>query len=376
MTGRERVLNALNHRQADRLPVDFGGTSGSGINVLAYADLLEYMGLDLDVRLFDPMLQLAVVDEAVKKRFHVDTDKLYRAKPKFGIPLYNGYKDAVQMDGRPFKVPVDYNPIDCGNRWELRGPDGRAVGFRSKTVLYYELAQHALEHVEDPEEIKDFKLNPYSEEELAFYRKQSAELRAKNGGAVICALGGSFRETPSDLRGYQNFMVDLAVNHELVVAALLDRLLESYILKFDQFRAAVGDNVDIIKITDDLAMNGRLLCSESTYRKLIKPRQKVLFDHIKKGTGYKIFLHCDGQITSIMPDLIEIGVDAINPVDINAGMDVAYLKKEFGSEMTFWGGLIEPANSVPCPWRRLRRSSNDGRKSCPGGRRVRVCLYP
>jgi uroporphyrinogen decarboxylase len=123
--------------------------------------------------------------------------------------------------------------------------------------------------------------------------------------------------------------------------------VENYKRNFDQLREAVGNNVDILKVSDDLGMKTGLMFSPDLYRSLFKPRQKELFAYFKKNSDYKILLHCDGNITQIIPDLIEIGVDAIDPVDTSAiGMDPLYLKNTFGKDITFWGGLIEPANMV------------------------------
>lgn len=346
MTGRERILNALDHKESDKLPVDFGGTSVSGMHVMEYANLIEYLKLPVDVKLFDPMLQLAMIDPEVMDLFESDTQKLYRAKPKFGIPIYHGFKDAFQMDGRPYKVPVDYNPIDRGTHWSIEKSDGTPVGICSKSAIYYEVAEHPLEGKDEIEDLQSFHgLQGYTQDELDYLRTTSAKLRETSDRAIITAINGSFRETPSDLRGFQQYMMDLVSEPEYV-GVLLDKLLESYIHRFDQFKEAVGDNVDIVKVTDDLGMYGRLLFSEEVYRTLIKPRQKELFEYIKKDSNYKIFLHTDGDITRIIPDLIEIGVDAINPVDTSSGLDPAFVKKEFGRDITLWGGMFEPANMV------------------------------
>jgi uroporphyrinogen decarboxylase len=341
MTSRERVLEAFNHRETDRIPVDFGGTSVSGIHVLAYADLIDYLGLDLDVKLFDAMLQLAMVEEPVLAALGVDTQKLYRPKPKFGIPIYEGWKKGRLLDGRPCLVPLRYSPVTEEDGEQILS-EGKGIARPPNSCLYFDYIDHPLQDKNDIEDLKNFSLPAYSEADLRYLK----EAAAASDRAVVAAVGGSLREKPCDLRGFEQFLVDLMADRKYA-EYLLDILVEGYKRAFDQFKETVGDNVDIVKVTDDMGMKTGLMFSPKLYREVFKPRHRELFDYFKKGTNYKILLHCDGNITQIIPDLIEIGLDALNPVDTSAeGMDSAYLKKTFGRDLTFWGGLIEPANMV------------------------------
>jgi len=344
-TSKERVLEAINHRETDRIPVDFGGTSVSGIHVLAYADLISYMGLELEVKLFDAMLQLAVVDRTVLDTFGVDTQKLYRPKPKFGIPIYEGWKKGQLIDGRPCLVPVKYNPVLEEDGYKILSGD-RVIARRPHSCLYFDYIDRPLQDKNEIDDLKGFSLPTYSNEDLRYLKEAAAKARQSSDRAVVAAIGGSLREKPCDLRGFEEFMVDLMANREYA-EYLLDILVESYKRNFDLFKEAVGDNVDIVKVTDDMGMKTGLMFSPDLYRAVFKPRHRELFEYFKKGTNYKILLHCDGNITQIIPDLIEIGVDVINPVDTSAvGMDPVHLKNTFGRDITFWGGLIEPANMV------------------------------
>jgi uroporphyrinogen decarboxylase len=340
------VLEALDHQESDRAPVDFGGTSVSGIHVDAYADLLHYMYLDnLDVKLFDPMMQLAMVDQDVRDTFAVDTQKLYRPAPKFGIPIYDGWTKGTTPKGRPCLVPMQYNPVEDEDGYNIIS-GGRVIARRPKSSLYFDLVYNPLKGRTAIEDLKDFSLPAYSEADLQYLSMSAAANRQSGDKAVITAVGGSFREKTSDLMGFQEFMMAMVLNRKYV-EYLFDLLVENYKRNFDQLKAAVGNNVDILKVTDDLGMKTGLMFSPDLYRSLFKPRQKELIEYFKKDSDYKILLHCDGNITQIIPDLIEIGVDAIDPVDTSAiGMDPLYLKKTFGREITFWGGLIEPANMV------------------------------
>jgi uroporphyrinogen decarboxylase len=153
--------------------------------------------------------------------------------------------------------------------------------------------------------------------------------------------------TSSWIRGHTQFYMDL-VSDNGFATAFLDRMLD-FQLKLTSFLLEkIGDSVDIVKVGDDLGTQANLIISPRTYRKLIKPRQEILYKHIKEKGHCKLLLHSCGAIRKIIPDLIEIGVDALNPVQITAeGMEPALLKKDFGDKITFWGGGIDTQDVLP-----------------------------
>lgn len=335
-------MSALNHRETDKIPVDFGGTSTTGIQIIAYLNLLQYLRMDnLEVKLFDPMMQLAMVHDEIRTLFGVDTDKLYRSKPKFGIALYKGWKKYTEGDGISYLVPQDFSPIDCGNYYVIKEKD-TIIAKRSKKSFYYDNYYYPFVDHNDSSDLNEVKVSSYSKEEIDFIANSLDELYKKTSRAIVFSIKGSFLETPCDLRGYDKFFMDLMINKDYA-EKLLDLLLESYIESFESIAPVIKDKVDVIKLTDDFGTNNGMLISPKTYREIIKPRQKILFKTIKKNSNLKILLHSCGSIKKILPDLIEIGLDAINPIQINAlDMDPLKLKKEFGKDITFWGGTISP----------------------------------
>ncbi len=152
---------------------------------------------------------------------------------------------------------------------------------------------------------------------------------------------------PSWLRGQAQFYMDFLINVEFL-EDLLDRMLD-YALRLARVAlAAIGPNVDVIKVADDLGTENGLMISPALYRKFIKPRQKKFYAYLKEHSDAKILLHSCGAIADIIPDLIEIGVDAINPVQVSArGMDSKELKGKFGDRMTFWGGGCDTQRVLP-----------------------------
>jgi uroporphyrinogen decarboxylase len=135
-----------------------------------------------------------------------------------------------------------------------------------------------------------------------------------------------------------------------VVSALFDRIKEFQMRLWEKTLDVVGDNVDICLHSDDLGMQNNPFMSPDMYRKLLKPRHTELFDHIKKSAKpeVKLLLHSCGSVRKLIPDLIDTGIDALNPVQVSAaGMDSSELKKEFGSELSFWGGGVDTQNILP-----------------------------
>ncbi len=136
-------------------------------------------------------------------------------------------------------------------------------------------------------------------------------------------------------------MVDLVANKK-TARQLLDYLLEGYLRRIDRLGPLLADSVDVVLLNDDLGTQNGLMLAPATYREMIQPYQKVLFEHVKRSFGKPILFHSCGAIRDLIPDLIELGVDALNPVQLSASdMDLTALKRDFGRDITFWGGGID-----------------------------------
>lgn len=129
---------------------------------------------------------------------------------------------------------------------------------------------------------------------------------------------------------------------------IMDNLSNTYIERFNRYFPAIGRHVDIINVNDDLGMQDSTMVSPGIYREMVKPYQAKIYRHIKKLSGKYLFLHSDGSIYDIIPDLIEIGVDILNPVQFSCrNMELPRLKKEFGKDLTFWGGGCDTQKVLP-----------------------------
>jgi uroporphyrinogen decarboxylase len=172
-------------------------------------------------------------------------------------------------------------------------------------------------------------------------REKARGLRRETEYAIALDVNCAFFLRCCELRGWENFYTDLVADVPFA-EALMDRYLEIRLAITERALEEAEDNVDVVMVTsDDLGMTERTLISPALYRALIKPRQRRTFDRMRARTDAKLYYHTDGAIYPLLPDLVEIGVQVLNPVEVRAaGMgDTAGLKREFGDTLTFWGAI-------------------------------------
>jgi len=147
-------------------------------------------------------------------------------------------------------------------------------------------------------------------------------------------------------RGFADGYADLVGNPDLS-QKILHRYMDLQLAFLERtFEEVGGDGIDVIQMADDIAGQHGMLISPATYRKYLKPLHKEMFDFIKQRSSAKIFFHSCGSIRPVIPDLIEVGVDIINPVQVSAAeMDSAELKREYGQDLVFWGGGVDTQNA-------------------------------
>jgi len=355
MTSRERVVAALSHQEPDRVPIDLGAMRSTGIMAIAYNKLKRHLGAAGDTRAYDVVQQLAEPDECILDRFGADVVDLSRAF--FDRP--DDWKPWPLPDGSPALIPawVDPEPDGRGG-WLVRAADGTVIADMPAGVHYFHQACHPLEDATEPREFADLAAanakvswsamacapwhrpltNP---EHFADVRERALKLRAGTDRAIMGALGGNILEGGQFLRGFGTFLEDLAARPALA-EALMDRLVESYLETIPRFFAAVGDCIDVVQMGDDLGTQTAAQVSPAMYRRFIKPRHTVVYEAVRKHFGGFIFLHSCGAIAELIPDLIDEGVQVINPVQTSCvGMEPERLKREFGRDMAFWGGGCE-----------------------------------
>jgi uroporphyrinogen decarboxylase len=349
MTPRQRILAALNHQQPDRVPIDFGGHRSSGIAAIAYRKLRKALGLpERVIRVYDPVQQLAIIDEDVLERFRVDAIELGR-----GFALEDkDWADWVLPDGSPCQMPVWALPEREPGEWVIRSKgSGRMLAKMPDGALYFEqcywpfldgdefdrlpeaLAENMWCAVQSPP--GPLVSGPDGPRLLAAGAKA---LRARTDRAILGLFGGNLLEVGQFLYRNDNFLMLLAADPARA-GEFLDRLVEIHLANLERFLTAVGRYIDIIVFGDDLGMQNGPQMSRAMYRELFMPRHARLWKRAKELADVKVMLHTCGGIRPLLPDLIEAGLDAVNPVQITcAGMDAAALKADFGGKITFWGG--------------------------------------
>ena len=337
MNSRERVLAALRHEEPDRIPLDIGATESSGITGIAYGRLTRHLGLEGATRLFDPMGQLALVEDAVLNEFGADC-----------VPLHfepRAWKPSTLGDGSPCEVPQRWNEtfLPDGSR-EVRDEDGRLAARMPSGGLYYETGDPPLAALAgaaqvDPEApcIRGFDLPGFSDECWVERRERAKALHA-TGRAVVGNLMCHFLAAGQILRGYEQFMCDL-IGEKALAHALLDALCEAYLDRIETYLTTLGEWLDVVLVNDDLGTQAGPMLSPALYREMIKPYQRRLFGVIRDRFDGVLLMHSCGAVSEFIPDLIECGVQAINPVQLSAaGMEPERLKREFGGDVAFWGG--------------------------------------
>jgi len=313
---------ALRHQEPDRVPFDLWGTVTSGIHRIAYRNLLDYLGKkDYEVKVGEIHQQLAVVHEDILQLLKVDFRPVFSKPPR-------GWQPEFQEDS-------DY----------IRFKDQWGIGWRMPRDggLYFDLETHPFANFTTPDEVINYKVpDPADPSRLEGVEEEARRL-AETTGAALCLAGvtGGFLELAYWLRGYENFFVDLACDPKMA-NAILDKTVQIKIRYWEAALSKFGHLVDVVVEADDFASQFGMIISPETYRKYIKPRQKELFSTIKKYSNAYICFHSCGAVYEIIPDLIEAGIDALNPVQVSAkNMDTRRLKKEFGDVLTFWGGGVD-----------------------------------
>jgi len=353
MTSRERVLTACNHREPDRVPIDFSGHPSSGIAALAYAKLRDYLGLPKQIlRVYDPIQQLAIVDDDVLEKFGVDTINMAR-----GFALAEeSWADWILPDGTACKIPAWALPEKEDGRWVFRSRSGRVIGQMPKGALYFEQTYFPFADETGPRTIPEaleesmwhvMTCPPGPGVDLAQLREGAKRLRQNTDKVILGGFGGNLLEVGQFLYRNDNFFMLLGSEPEQA-HKFLDGLVEIYLPRLEKFLEAVGEYIDIIRFGDDLGMQSGPQISPRMYREFFKPRHQLMWERAKQLANVKVMLHCCGGVRELFPDLIDAGLDAINPVQIScAGMDARELKAEFGKEMVLWGGGCDTQTILP-----------------------------
>ena len=328
VNSRERLLTALNHQEADRIPIDLASTQVTGISVLTYQKLRDTLGLPvMDPVICDRIQQICLPHDDVLDRFGIDTRGLW--------PLMN-HVDFVGRDEGEYLTHVD--------DWSL------IYRIRKEGALWYDLFQSPLEsQTLSGKLIEQF---PWpkgnSRHRIEGLKEQALAIRSAGYPVVLKSICAGLFEMMIRIRGMENAMMDLLMdplNSEL----LLDQILKHKLDYWEMALTELGDLVDVVAEGDDFGTQASQLISIDTWRSLIKPRQAELIKSMKqKAPHAKVFFHSCGNVHDYLEEFIDMGIDILNPVHITAtGMRPDQLKKDFGKDIVFWGGGIDTQGTLP-----------------------------
>jgi uroporphyrinogen decarboxylase len=351
LSHRERVIKALSHQEPDRIPLDLGSTICSSVHITEYQKLKAHFGIEAEDTIINMMMQTAAVHEPILQALDIDLRLVLPGAP----------------DSRPI-VPV--------------GEDGYqdeygVVRRKPPRSLYYDLVKCPLA---GPISIQDIVNFPWPDPSDPGYtrglREQALYYREKTDYATVLRLPVPFVHTTQFLRGFEDWFTDLAVDRKLA-AALFDAAVEHNSALAEEILKAAGDLVDVVAFSDDLGFQNGPIVSPELYRELFKPRHQKYFDTVKKHTSAFIHFHCCGSIYKLLDDLIELGVDALNPVQVAArDMDSRVLGAEFGRRLSFWGAIdsqfVLPKGTTEDVEAEVRRRIRD---LAPGGGYILAAVH-
>jgi len=363
LNSRERVVAALEHKEPDVVPVDFGGMYCSGgIHALAYEELVKYFGLREEIRIYDPIQMLAEPCEFFLKRFGVDVVSVLRSTPPTGLDEKDRKFKDYYMLGSRLRIPEEVDIIREDNgyehmrAWFTGDPSRRStiVARRTPSACYFD---HLPVYIpfKDVDEASDIKELPphhwipeHGDADLRTLRKNAKWLYEKTGYAIFGMSGAGIFEMTIYLLGFENFSRSLKKNRK-IVERVVELLLEHNKIELKKYLDAVGDYIQIVGIGgEDLGGQTGPFINPKEWRELFKPAIKELVELIKNKTNCYVMIHSCGSIRPFISDFIEMGIDVLNPVQISAkDMDPYELKKEFGNDMTFWGGGCDTQRVLP-----------------------------
>ncbi|SKC36186.1 uroporphyrinogen decarboxylase family protein [Maledivibacter halophilus] len=318
LTSRERIIRALNHQETDIIPIDIGGIyNQTTLHKDAYTKLQRYLGYENEITISSILSQSAFPDEYIRKRFKADC-----------YPLY------VSLDRVEYKIEKNENGVisykdEWGVRWEC-----------PQNGVCFNPVGHPLEGC-TLDDIDKFPWpDPKDKRKWSGMGEKAKEIYENTDYALVVngPLDGGIYVPCQWLMGYESFFIKMMTEPE-IVEAMLEKIVKYHIGQWNVILDEVGKYSQVVVLSDDLGTQNSPLMRPSLYKEIIKPAQAKVVNFIKSKADVKIVYHCDGAVHKFIPDFIELGMDAWNPVQISAdGMDdTAYFNKKFGDKLAFWG---------------------------------------
>jgi hypothetical protein len=360
---RERLAATLNHKQPDRIPIDFGGTAVTGIHASCVAALRDYYGLEQrPVRIHEPFQMLGLVDEDLQDAMGLDVTGVFPRNTMFGFPAEEWKR--WQFNGQEVLVPGDFNTTVDANGDTLIYPEGdltvpasgrmpRGGYFFDSIVRQDPFDEEKLNPEDNMEEF-----GPVVQEDLDHLVRATQEAWTTGRGVIASFGGTAFGDIalvpapslkhPRGIRDIAEWYVSTSSRQDYI-HRVFERQCEIAIENLGRIYAAVGDSVHAVFVCGtDFGTQTSAFCSVKTFRDLYFPYYKQVNDWIHSHTPWKTFKHSCGAVSKFLPSFIEAGFDILNPVQCSAtGMEPEQLKANFGDQLVFWGGGVDTQRVLP-----------------------------
>lgn len=369
MNSRERVHLAVNHQEADRVPLDLGGSLVTGMNVSMVYKLRQALGLDAPgtpVKVIEPYQMLGEIKDDLADALGVDVVGLRHPRTMFGFRNDGGWKEWAIFDGTPVLVPEGFNTDPEPDGSMLMYPEGdksaAPSGHMPKDGFYFDAivrqGEIDYDNLNPEDNLQEFE--PISDADLEYFRVEADRLYRASDRAIFADFGGTgfgdialvpaawLKEQPRGIRAIEDWYMATAANQDYVYE-VFDRQCEIALANLAKLYAAVGNRVSIIFVTGtDFGTQRGPFISPKAYRTLYQPFHRRVNDWVHANTSWKTFIHSCGSVMALIPDFLDAGFDIMNPVQCSAvNMEPHELKQQYGARVTFWGGGVDTQHTLP-----------------------------
>jgi hypothetical protein len=363
-SSRDRVRTALGHGEPDQIPIDFGGSTVTGMHVSCVAALRRHSGLETGpIKVIDPGQMLGEIGDDLKRIIGVDVEGIFRRTTRYGFRLER-WKPFCMYDGLEVLVPGEFNTTVDENGDTLLYPQGDLTACPSarmpKGGYFFDAIIRQEPFEEDRLDPKDNleEFAPVSSEELDHLEAAAKRARA-TGRAVMASFGGTAfgdishvpgagLKNPKGIRDVAEWYVSLHTRREYV-HRVFEGQCKIALGNLERIAARTMEDVDVVNVCGtDFGTQNSSFCSVETFRELWMPYYRRINDWIHRNTGWKTFKHSCGAVAKFIDAFIEAGFDILNPVQSSAaGMDPEHLKKTWGRRIVYWGGGVDTQQVLP-----------------------------
>jgi len=365
MNSRERLQAALDHRQPDRVPVDFGGTFVTGIHVSVVHQLRQRLlgEPDYRVKVIEPYQMLGDVDDRLREALGIDVIGVPGRRSIFGTEARD-WKPFTLFDGTPCLVPGTFNVTRAPDGgWHIYPEGNTSVGpsgHMPEGAYFFDavIRQEPIVEAELKPEDNLEEFSPLGEADLDFYRERRRILEAQADCGTIAVMPGTafgdialvpapWLKHPKGIRDIAEWYVSTKIRRHLVLS-IFERQCALALENVNTLIDLFGNTLQVVVITGtDFGTQRGPFISVAAYRDLYQPFHRQINELIHRRTNWKTFIHSCGSVYQLLPDFIAAGFDVLNPVQCSAAeMDAVRLKREFGRDLVFWGGGVDTQQTI------------------------------